>query len=115
MKKTIIALFVCLLATSAAYAAATYSKVEDGLEIGATLKTTIKGSKGVLVSYAGDTTSDDKGQGYVLGAYHGSGTQTYATSSGDTKMYKQDATKVDPPGTVPIGSATADFTGWTAM
>lgn len=114
MKKTIIALFVCLLAASAAYA--TYAKVENGLDIGITLKTTIKGSKGVLVDFIGDTTTTDKGQGYVLGAYHGSGTQTYATSSGDTKIYKQDATGVGVDGiTVPTGSATANFSGWTAM
>ncbi|RII31667.1 MAG: hypothetical protein CXR30_02310 [Geobacter sp.] len=112
MKKTIIALFVCLLAVSAAYAE--YAKVEDGLDIGKTEKTTVKGSKGVLIDFIADETTE--GQGYVLGAYHGSGTQTYATSSGDTKIYKQDATGVSVTDiTVPTGSATADFTGWTAM
>jgi len=59
--------------------------------------------------------TDAAGQGYVLGAYHGSGTQTYGTSSGDTKIYKQDVTGVAVPTTAPTGSNTADFSSWAAM
>jgi len=111
MKKTILAAITVLLMATTAFAA--YELVDGaGKTLGSSPHSTVvRGSKGVMVDYV----EDSAGQGYVLGAYHGSGTQTYATSSGDTKLYKQDGTAVAIPTTAPTGSNTADFTGWTAM
>lgn len=112
MKKIILSAALVLCATSAF---ASYEAVDTatGKTLGTTQTTVAKGSKGVMIEYLADTTNN--GQGYVLGSYHSSGTQTYASSSGDTKIYKQDGTGVAVPTGVPTGSNTADFTGWTAM
>jgi uncharacterized protein YxeA len=111
MKKTILFLLAITCVASTAFAA--YQSIENGASIGSTSTTTIKGSKGVQAIYNADTTTS--GQGYTIGVYHSSGTQTYATSSGDTKIYKQDVTGATPTTTVPTGSNTADFSGWTSM
>lgn len=118
MKKYILVIATVLLASSGAYAVindGSYGAASDGLAIGSDTngQTTVKASKGVQIGYKADTTS---GLGYILASYHESGTQTFATSSGDTKIFKQDTTGVVITGmTVPTGSDTADFTGWTAM
>ncbi|MBI2354918.1 MAG: hypothetical protein HYV06_07805 [Deltaproteobacteria bacterium] len=114
MKKYILASLVVLFVAATSYAA--YEAVDGtGKTLGSTKTTVVKGSKGVMVDYGADTSTS--GQGYVLGAYHGSGTQTFATSSGDTKIFKQDGTAKAIPTTVPTGSATADMSGsgFTAM
>jgi hypothetical protein len=111
MKKTILMLIAISCFASTAFA--TYVAVQDGTTLGSAAPTlTVKGSKGVQIEYGADTTA---GQGYVLGAYHTSGTQTYASSSGDTKIYKQDGTGVATPTAIPTGSNTANFSAWTAM
>ena len=112
MKKSILFSIAILCVASTSFA--TYVAVEDGALIGSATngQTTVKGSKGVKIEYVSESTG---GQGYVLGAFHNSGTQTFATSSGDTKIYKQDATGVAVPTTAPIGSATVDFSAWKAM
>jgi hypothetical protein len=111
MKKTILLLLAISCVTSTAFAA--YVAIESGATIGSgSNTTTIRGSKGVQASYVSESTA---GQGYVLGTYHSSGTQTLGTSSGDTKIYKQNATGVAVPTTAPTGSNSADFSSWTAM
>lgn len=83
----------------------------NGLTIGTSTNTyTVKGSKGVTVTY------DGAAQGYVLGSYHTSGTQTFGSSSGDTKIFKSDGTNATLPSTIPTGSESATWgSGWAAM
>ncbi len=110
MKKTILTILSVLIASTSAFAAATVGDASNGLTIGSTATTVVKGSKGVTVSY------DGVAQGYILGAWHTSGTQTFGTSSGDTKIFKADGTAVTLPTTIPTGSASATFgTGFAAM
>jgi hypothetical protein len=110
MKKIIFAFITVLFAASISFAS--YEAVDGtGKTLGSTKSTVVKGSKGVMVDFV----ADSAGQGYVLGAYHSSGTQTFGTSSGDTKVYKQDGTGVTIPSTAPTGSNTANFSAWTAM
>ena len=80
MKKTIITLLAIAFMTGTAFAG--YVAVQDGTTLGSTASPTlnVKGSKGVQIEYRPDSTA---GQGYVLGAYHSSGTQTFASSSGE--------------------------------
>lgn len=111
MKKFMILIAALLMTASAAFA--DYEAADGaGKTLGSTKTLVVKGSKGVSVNYAGDTTA---GQGYVLGAYHASGTKTYGSSSGDTKIFFKDGTAVSMPGTVPTGSNSADFSAWTAL
>lgn len=112
MKKLFVMLAVLAFTASAAVAA---YELADGT--GKTLGSnphslTVKGSKGVYVEYLADTAN---GQGYIIGTYHQSGTKTYASSSGDTKIFYKDNTANAVPTTVPTGSDSADFTGWTAL
>jgi hypothetical protein len=110
MKKIIFAVLSVLFASSSAFAAAQSGDASNGLTIGATATTVVKGSKGVTVSYNGVQ------QGYILGTWHTSGTQTFATSAGDTKIFKATGTAVTLPTTIPTGSATADFgSSFTAL
>lgn len=111
MKKFIILMAALLMTASAAFAA--YEAADAaGKTLGSTKTLVIKGSKGVSVDYAADTTA---GQGYVLGAYHASGTKSYGSSSGDTKIYFKDGTAQAIPSTVPTGSQSADFSSWTSL
>lgn len=109
MKKIMFTMLFVLATTSAAFAAAQSGDASNGLTVGATRTTVVKGSKGVTVSYNGVQ------QGYILGAWHTSGTQTFGTSAGDTKIFKADGTAASLPTTIPTGSATATFTGFTAL
>lgn len=117
MKKYIFMIAAVVFIASGVYAATedgAYQAATTGLDIGGSAGTTnVKSSKGVMIGYKADTTA---GLGYVLGSYHTSGTQTYATSSGDTKIFKQDGTGAAVSGmAVPTGSNSADFSSWTAM
>jgi uncharacterized protein YxeA len=115
MKTILLTLLTVVLFTASAFAA--YTDVATGDDLGTTTTPAwvAKGSKGVQVDYIGAGTAGAGGQGYVLGAYHLSGTQTFATSSGDTKIFRQENTGVAIPTTAPTGSDTADFSAWTAM
>lgn len=108
MKKTIIALLLSVFVASVSFAATSSTNwilVENGNDLGTTSTPAFsaKGSKGVSVAYLATA------QGYVIGASHSSGTQTYASSSGDTKIFKADGTRVAIPTTAPSGTASASF------
>jgi len=111
MKKMIIfsVSIICLASTVFAL----YVPVEDGALLGTVKKITVRGSKGVMVEYRGDVTTF--GLGYVMGTFHPSGTQTYATSLGDTKTFMHSGTAVATPANVPNGFVTADFSSWTPL
>ncbi len=72
----------------------------------------LQSSKSVKLSYKG---SDD-GTGYIIAGSHTSGSKSYATSSGDTKIYSADGSLITPPTTVPTGTASATWdSNWTAQ
>jgi len=99
-----------IAAASTVWATAQTGDASNGLTVGSTSTTQVKGSKGVVISYNGVQ------QGYVLGSYHTSGTQTFGTSSGDTKIFKANGTNVTLPTTIATGSETADFgTNFSAL
>lgn len=71
----------------------------------------VKVSKGVSLAYKSQAT----GLGYSVATYHSSGTKTFASSSGDSKIWSQNTTAVAPPD-APSGTASANFTSsWTAL
>jgi len=115
MGKIFSAVLIIAVAATASYAAYGASDASNGQTVGSgPNQATVRSSKGVYVEYIPEPTA---GQGYVLGTYHGSGTLTFGTSAGDTKIYKQDGTGKNVPATVPTGTATVDFAGagWTMM
>lgn len=98
--------FAVITATDGTYTAA----ASDGsLTIGATGAAVVKLSKNVKLSYKKQTT----GLGYSVATYHTSGTKSYASSSGDSKIWAKDGEVVQP--AAPSGTASADFTGWTPL
>lgn len=116
MKKIVISISLITLTATSLYAAYGTTDASNGQPIGSDPnQTTVRSSRGVFVEYIAETTVG--GQGYVLGTYHDSGTMTYASSAGDTKVYRQDGTKKNVPSVAPIGSATVNFVGagWTMM
>jgi hypothetical protein len=112
--KQIVLILVLSLVVFSANAFAEYAAADSAgnLAIGSTITGTLKVSKGVSVDYAGDSTA---GLGYVIGAYHSSGTRTFASSSGDAKIWYQDGTAVAIPTDVPVETESADFSAWTAL
>ena len=83
------------------------------LTIGSTVKATLKLSANVNVGYDVETSSG-KSQGYGLNTWHSSGSKTYGTSSGDTRIFYVDSTNYTQT-TAPAAGATADFSSWTAL
>ena len=76
----------------------------------ATVTAIVKLSNKVGLQYTKQAT----GLGYVVATSHTSGTRTYGSSSGDSKIYYVDTLATSGPGTAPTGTASAGFT-WTAM
>ena len=116
--KKIALLALLLLSFSAvsafAWTAKTYDpgSTDGTVTVGDTGPVAVKVSKGVSLAYDAETTA---GLGYSVGAYHSSGTKTFASSSGDSKIWFTDATGSDIPD-APSGTDSADFgTGWTAL
>lgn len=96
-----------------AFAAFTAADTAGTLLVGTSPRqVALKLSKGVSAEYGADTTA---GLGYVVGTSHSSGTKTYASSSGDSKIWSKDGTNMATPTTIPTGTASADFSGWTAL
>lgn len=113
--KKIVALTLALALTITASAAfATEKAYSDTDTTAATLTVgtlVFKLSKNVLMAYksASDFT------GYSIGAYHNKGTKTFASSSGDSKIFEAVITAKAIPA-APVGTASADFsTGWSAL
>ena len=116
MKKALIlAIFSVVLVSSQAMAEFVKGDASGAVEIGSTQKLTLKLSKDVAVEYLGSTTSGEEGLGYVIGASHSSGTRTFASSSGDAKIWYKDGINTAIPTTVPIETESANFSGWTAL
>jgi hypothetical protein len=129
MKKALLLAVVLIMGYSAncfAAAAALCSQAADGTySIGTTANhqlTGVKPSANVRLSYGSTTQTVGgvvTGIAYTLGTYHSSGTFTYATSSGDTNIYrfpKNESTNAFslPPDAPTTATAGATWTGWTA-
>lgn len=81
--------------------------------VGAGVNFTVKTSANVKFSLQNNSTD---GTTYVAAAYHSSGSKSYATGSGDSRIYMQEkastATAYPAPPTI---GATVDWSGWTAV
>lgn len=77
----------------------------------------IKPSKNVTVVYTpgADMTGTAGVISYSIAAYHASGTKTFGSSSGDTKMFMKDGTGAAAPAAPAAGVSAAFGSGWTAM
>lgn len=118
MKKiALMTIFLFAVSAGSALAAYTQADASGSLILGTThscttVGGTVKLSKSVLMDYVKDT----NGLGYVVGAYHGSGTRSFSSSSSDSKIFYQDGTGVAIPSTAPIGTATISYASpWTAL
>jgi hypothetical protein len=108
-----IVLFAFSTVSVFAWSSGSYATADQGgsLPIGNTSTVTVKLSKSVSMAY----TSQTNGLGYSVGASHASGTKTYASSSGDSKIWAQDGLQKSIPA-APTGTASAAFgSGWTAL
>lgn len=115
MKKIIAAIAIMLMGASVSFA---YTLGENGVNLGSgTPALNVKTSKNVYVEYTGGATSSGKNYSYVLGTYHGSGTKTYGSSSGDTKIFSAEGTAKTLPSAPADSSSSADFTnsGFTPL
>lgn len=112
MKKIALLAALLLMVTNGS-ALAAYAAGDDAgsLELGTTAQVTVKLSKGVELDYIEET----DGLGYIVGAYHTSGTKTFASSSGDSKIWSMDGTAEALPTTAPAGTESADFSDWTPL
>lgn len=120
--KKIVCLAILLLALSSvsvlaapteAGIAGTYTapSVDGSINVGSTQKATVKLSKNVMLAYEGQAT----GLGYSVGSYHTSGTKSFASSSGDSKIWASDGTGIAIPD-APAGTVSAAFTGtWAPL
>ncbi len=111
--KKIVMMTLLLFAVSAGSALAAFEAgANDGsLALGTTGPATVKLSKNVKLDYIAET----DGLGYIVGTTHTSGTKTYGSSSGDSKIWSIDGVETALPTTAPSGTASADFSGWTAL
>ena len=98
--------------TVAADATWTAADTDGSIQVGATTTgaAVVKLSKNVKINY----TEQAAGLGYSVGTYHISGTKTFASSSGDSKIWTSDTTGATIP-TAPTGTDSANFSGWTAL
>lgn len=76
--------------------------------------TNLKPSANVVLGYK----PGGSGVAYTVGTYHSSGSFSYATSSGDTNVFRMPftsgATPTEPPTAPTTAGAGADWTAWTA-
>jgi len=116
--KKIALLTVLLLSFSAMSALAWSAKTyDDGSTDGTVIvggtsgeSVAVKVSKGVSLAYD----AADEGLGYSVGTYHSSGTKTFASSSGDSKIWFTDVTGDTIPD-APAGTDSADFSSWKPL
>ncbi|HEY5974969.1 MAG TPA: hypothetical protein VIU41_09515 [Geobacteraceae bacterium] len=85
--------------------------------VGAGVVFSTKVSANVFVDYKVDTTG---GTFYTLATYHASGTKSYGSGSGDSRIYMKEnggvnsASGITPAAAV-TAAAVADWAGWTAV
>ncbi len=108
MKKVLVlSIMIILIVASTSFAA-----YETGTKtLGSTDTTTFTTSNNVYIDYTAGT----NGVSYVAGSYHQTGTRTFGTSSGDTRIYWRDGTGQTLPSAPTTSSGTANWTGWNAL
>lgn len=106
-------LVLSMAAVGSAYAAnGTIVNFNDTTTTVGTPSATVKVSKNVTVRYIPEAA----GLTYSMSSFHTSGTKTYATTSGDTKIFMQDSTSIVAPPDAPASGASGAFTsGWTSL
>lgn len=109
MKRLILITIIFVLALSIGIAFAAFQTGQ--YTWGSTVTLTFTPSNNVYIDYKNGT----GGVSYTAGSYHQTGNRTFATSSGDTKIYYKDGTGVGIPAAPASGSASADFSGWTEL
>jgi len=110
MKSKILA-FAGILVLAAGTAFAGTTTFNDTTTTVGTPAASVKVSKNVQIKY----TPEDTGLTYSMTSFHTSGTKSYGTSSGDTKIFMKDSTSIESPPAAPAAGASADFSSWTAM
>jgi len=79
----------------------------------------VKPSKNVTVTYNPSTATVPSGNGalaYSIASYHASGSKSYGSSSGDTKIFATDGTGSTGVTSPETAGASANFgSGWTAL
>lgn len=124
MKIIVMLVMAVLVSASIAFAVSTtdgYKACENGFTLGGgtppsgqgTAPTmSLKSSKGVKLNYLGSS----DGTGYIIAGSHTSGTKSYGSSSGDTRIYIADGSEAGIPTTAPVGTASADWGAtWSAQ
>ncbi len=109
MKKIILISASLLLVATSVFASSNTVTGGSGALGSGTSTMTATTSNGVTITYNGTANS------YTLGAAHVNGTYTYASSSGDTKVFKASGSSVAIPA-APSGTATATWPAtWSSM
>jgi len=113
MKSKILAFAgILALAAGTAFAAdGTQVTFNDSTTSVGTPAASVKVSKNVQIQYQPEAA----GLTYSMTSFHTSGTKSYGTSSGDTKIFMKDSTAITDAPAAPAAGASADFSGWTAM
>jgi hypothetical protein len=113
-----IASILSLGAVGSAFAAlgGTTSFTDTGTVTTGTPTMGLKPSKNVTVQYTSSATAVATGCAtYSVSASHSSGTKSFASSSGDTKVFMKDGTALAPPTAPGVGSSADFSSSWTAM
>lgn len=107
--KKILLILLALMLTLVGFAWATYTTGQNTW--GSTVTLTFTPSNNVYIDYAEGTS----GISYTAGSYHQTGNRTFATSSGDTKIYYQEVTGMGIPTPPTAPGASANFSGWKEL
>lgn len=107
MKKIFALMLVLTIASASSAFATTVAYSTGAVAVG---NATINTSKNVKINYK----SAADFSGYAAATYHDKGTKTYGSSSGDAKVYEKANTAEAVPD-APTGTATANFSGWSAL
>jgi hypothetical protein len=129
MNKIVATIAMLLFTAASAFAAGTPNTQVDFADNGTTTMGTpsmsLKPSKNVTVSYQSSVTQAQSGTNllpgvvaYSISSSHATGSKSFGSSSGDTKIFMKDGTGVSPE-TAPVkaGDSASGYqaTGWTAM
>jgi len=113
MKSKILAIAgILTLAAGTAFAAnGTTATFDDSNSTVGSPAASVKVSKNVTIKYIPEAA----GLTYSMTSFHSSGTKSYGTSSGDTKIFMKDSTTIETPPNAPAAGESAAFSSWTAM
>lgn len=104
--------YVTIIITTLFFIGIAYATYTTGEKTwGTTITVSFTPSNNVYIDYA----SGSNGISYVAGSYHIKGSRTFGTSSGDTKIYYKEQTAASIPAAPATNTATANFSGWTAL